>query len=235
MRRGVTGWGGMGEDRLLWAGVGQGTMGHYRMGRYVMGWCGTGLSQPRLVSPLLSHSPGHDPHHSAARVAGGDGGDTGVPDLLRSRPARACVPVVLWEAAGEVLLGHIEHGPQAPSIRAPRWVGGSPQLLSPPCFVGAWSHKLRAGARRGHPARPARVVHLPGELRGRLRLLQVGPGPGGDKQQPRLRWGPRSVSPGCPHEAPRAPWAPGWLRGAVLTPLLGDSSCGASLAALRPG
>lgn len=38
------------------------------------------------------------------------------------------------------------------------------------------------------------MVHLPRELRGRLRLLQVGPRPGGEEQQPQLRWVPRSAS-----------------------------------------
>lgn len=52
MRHDVTGWGGVGEDRLLWVGVGQGMMGQDRMGLDMMGWCGTGLSQPRLVSLL---------------------------------------------------------------------------------------------------------------------------------------------------------------------------------------
>ncbi|XP_031948759.1 mucosa-associated lymphoid tissue lymphoma translocation protein 1 homolog isoform X9 [Corvus moneduloides] len=51
---------------------------------------------------------------------------------------------------------------------------------------GAWSHIPRAADQHGHPGRPARVVHLPGELRGHLHLLQVGSRPGGEEQQPQL-------------------------------------------------
>lgn len=68
-----------------------------------------GLSQPRS---LLSSSPGCDSHHGTARVTGGGGGDTGVPDLLRIWPTRAHIPVVLWEAGGEVPPCHTEQGPR---------------------------------------------------------------------------------------------------------------------------
>lgn len=101
------------------------------MGGDGTGW--DGVMRDRGLSPgwsLLSHSPGHDPHHGAAGVAGGGGGDTGVPDLLRDWPAGAHIPVVLWEAGGEVPLCHTEQGPHTPSTaRAPTRVTGSPRLL----------------------------------------------------------------------------------------------------------
>uniref|UniRef100_A0A8B9QGD8 Caspase family p20 domain-containing protein n=1 Tax=Apteryx owenii TaxID=8824 RepID=A0A8B9QGD8_APTOW len=50
----------------------------------------------------------------------------------------------------------------------------------------ARSHSPRAGDRHGHRARPARLVHLPCELWGQLHLLQVGPRPGREEQQPQL-------------------------------------------------
>lgn len=119
----------MGEDRLLWMGVGQSMMGDDRTGLDVLGWCRIGVSASPGQS-LLSRSPGHDPHHGAAGVAGGGEGDTSVPDLLGDWPAGARVPVVLWEAGGEVPLRHVKQSPQGLSMaRAPRRVGGSPRLL----------------------------------------------------------------------------------------------------------
>lgn len=99
----VIGWAGLEEESLLWVGMGRDRMGF-------MEWWGTGDSAiPGWC--LLSHSPGCDSHHGAAGVSGGGRGDTSVPDLLCNWPARACVPVVLWEAGGEVPLCHTEQGP----------------------------------------------------------------------------------------------------------------------------
>lgn len=82
---------------MVWGGAGQGTQ----------------LAQAGL---FLSRSPGCDSHHGAAGVSSSGGGDTGVPDLLCDWPARARIPVVLWEAGGEVPLCHIEQDPCTPSV-----------------------------------------------------------------------------------------------------------------------
>jgi len=188
----------MGWERTGCCGWGWGRLGSCRMGVSARpGWS------------LLSRSPGHDLHHGAAGVAGGGGGDAGVPDLLGDRPAGARLPVVLREAGGEV-----GQGPRAPS-----WRGGTagwepaPNPSAPSCLVGARSHGPGAGDRPGRPGGPARVVHLPGELRGRLRLLQVGPRPRGAEQQPQLRWAPSSASRGgLPWGTARQVGTPGWHR-----------------------
>lgn len=73
------------------------------------------------------------------------------------------------------------------------WVG-APDPSAPSCLTGAGSHVPGAGDRGGRRAGAARVVHLPGKLRGHLRLLQVGPRAGGEEQQPQLRWVARSAS-----------------------------------------
>lgn len=95
--------------------------------------------------------------------------------------------------------GKQEVGPTSPChAGAPGPLPGRTPTLSPcpsppPPPVGARSHGSGAGDRHGRPARPTPVVHLPRELRGCLRLLQVGPRPGGEEQQPQLRWAPSSL------------------------------------------
>lgn len=185
----------MGRGRMRWsglAGAGCSGTGHNRAGQDRAG-CDRvvrdgALGQPGFFS--LSRSPRHDPHHGAAGVAGGGGGCTGVPHLLGHRPAGARLPVVLREAGGE---SHIATSSWWP--RPPPWPNPHPEPLSkpPPHPVGARSHGPRAGDRHGRPAGPTPVVHLPRELRGRLHLLQVGPRPGGEEQQPQLRWAPSSL------------------------------------------
>lgn len=122
-----------------------------------MRWCGMGVSASPGWS-LLSCSPGRDPHHGAAGVAGGDRGDAGVPDLLGDRPPAAGVPVVLREAGGEAPLRRLGQGSRTLSMaRAPRRPGGSPPTpWSPPVsqVPGATSPELvlDAAAQPGQPA-----------------------------------------------------------------------------------
>lgn len=181
------GWGPLGQNAMTQAGVPQSGTEWDRMGwleRGRMG-CSGAVWDGALNYPGLLYSPRCDPHHGAAGVTGGGRGDTGVPDLLGQRPAGAHLPVVLRKAGGETRISSLPPALLGLSILSP--------LLR---AVGARSHSPGADGRHGRTAGTAPVVHLPRELRGRLRLLQVGSHPSGEEPQPRIRWALGSVFAG---------------------------------------